>query len=375
MFDSIIDRCGTASYKWDHYGAGVLPLWVADMDLASPPCVIQALTRRAAHGVFGYSNITDSLQNAVLVHLSSRYGWEVDPDWLVWLPGVIPGLNLACRAYAHRGETVMTLVPAYPPFLSAPRNQARHLHTVPLEWDGERWQIPLRTMEAAITPDTRVILLCSPHNPLGRVWSADQLAAVVDLCWNHKLILVSDEIHCDLVLDAVPHVPSAASSPHGAACVVTLMSPSKTFNLPGLNFAFAVIPDELLRQRFVAAGQGWLGLPGCFAVVGAEAAYREGAEWLAELLGYLRGNRDYLQEYIATSLPGVTMGHVEATYLAWLDARATGVAEPAAACLKAGAALSDGAAFGASAGFLRLNFGCPRSLLAEGLRRIGRALK
>ena len=379
-FDAVVERRGTASYKWDRYGPDVLPFWVADMDLPSPPAVVAALQARAAHGVYGYTHVTDALVAALLAHLRDGYGWTVAPEALVFLPGVVPALNLACRAYAARGETVLTVVPAYPPFLEAPGLQGRELATVAARRVGDRWELPLAELEAAVTPATRVLLFCHPHNPLGRIWNAAEVAAVVDLCRRRGLVLVSDEIHCDLLLEPATHVPSAVAAPAGDELTVTLMAPSKTFNLPGLNFAFAVIPDEGLRRRFVEAGAGVLPFPGCFAIAAAEAAYRDGVAWLAELRAYLRGNADLVASFVAAELPGVTTTRVEATYLAWLDARGwlaahdAGGAEAAKACLRAGVALSDGAAFGAAPGFLRLNFGCPRATLEEGLRRLKRAL-
>jgi cystathionine beta-lyase len=372
-FDRPIDRTGTASFKWDTYPEGVLPLWVADMDFVSPPAVVAALRELAAHGVFGYALMPDSLIDAVSAHLLARYAWRIEPEWLVWLPSVVPGLNLACRAFAGPGEGVMTVTPVYPPFLEAPPDQGRRLVTVPAAFNGGRWQLPLDEMEAAVTPDTRVLLFCHPHNPLGRVWSRDEVAAVVAFCRRHDLVLCSDEIHCDLILDELAHVPAALASPGDAGRIVTLMSPSKTFNLPGLNFAFAIVPDEQLRRRFQRPGEGLLPFPGCFAITAAEAAYREGGDWLLELLAYLRGNRDLLESFVAESLPRVAMTHVEATYLAWLDVRELELADCGNACLEAGVALSPGAAFG-DPGFLRLNFACPRSTLQEALRRLQGAL-
>jgi cystathionine beta-lyase len=385
-FDTPVDRTGTASFKWDMYREGVLPLWVADMDFASPPAVVEALSARASHGVYGYSLVPDSLVEAVREHLRARYGWLIRPEWIVWLPSVVPGLNLAALALAAPGEALMTVTPVYPPFLGAPANQGRRLIAVPaLEADG-RWELPLAAMEAAVTADTRVLLFCHPHNPFGRVWRADDVAAVVDFCRRHELVLVSDEIHCDLILDPLEHMPAAlvdqraGGGPDGRSGprLVTLMSPSKTFNLPGLNFAFAVVEDADLRARFEAPAHGLLPFPGCFAIDAAEAAYRHGTEWLEQLLVYLRGNRDLVERTVAERLPNVSVTHVEATYLAWLDVRGLerrGLdgRRAARACLDAGLALSPGADFGAP-GFLRLNFACPRSTLQEALRRLQRAL-
>jgi len=373
FFDTHIERRGTASFKWDLYGEDELPLWVADMDFASPPQVVEALEERAAHGVFGYALTTCTLVEAIAAHFERQYGWRVEEDWIVWLPSVVPGLNLACEAFAGPGEAVMTVTPVYPPFLEAPANRDRRLITVPAELRDGRWELPLDGMEAAVTPDTRALLFCHPHNPLGRVWRREEVEAVLGFCRRHDLVLVSDEIHCDLILDDLAHVPAALASPGDAGRIVTLSSPSKTFNLPGLNFAFAIVADQELRRRFVRPGEGLLPFPGCFAVAAAEAAYSEGGAWHAGLLDYLRGNRDTLEAFVA-GLPRVRMAHVEATYLAWLDVRDLEFADPAGACRSAGVALSAGAAFGDPA-YLRLNFGCPRATLDEALRRLEPALR
>jgi len=405
-FDTPIDRTGTASFKWELYGPDALPLWIADMDFASPPAVVAALERRARHGVFGYSLVTDSMYEALIDYLERHYGWRVERDWFVWLPSVVPGVSLACRAFAGPGEAVMLVTPAYPPFLEELPPQGFRLVKVPSTRTGTvggekttggvisaagpptgagdrsgppgeaspSWSLPLDKMEAALTPDTRMFLLCQPHNPLGRVWRRDELAAIGDFCRRHDLVLCSDEIHCGLVLDDIPHVPAATVSDDAAARTVTLMSPSKTFNLPGLNFAFAVVADPDLRRRFLRPGDGLLPFPGCFAVTAAEAAYRSGGAWLGELLTYLRDNRYMLETFVADELPRVDMTHVEATYLAWLRVDRSGLDDPAAACRAAGVELSAGAAFGDPA-YLRLNFGCPRATLAEALRRLATVLR
>jgi cysteine-S-conjugate beta-lyase len=395
-FDTPIERRGSASFKWDLYPDDVLPLWVADMDFAAPPPVVSALEARVAHGVYGYCATPDSLIDAVTEHLAHRYGWRIEPKWLFWLPSVVPGLEMTCRAFAGEGEAVMTVTPVYPPFLEAPPHQGRRLVTVPALFDETApatgspppvgssagasvastgvppatcWRLPLADMAAACTSDTGALLFCHPHNPLGRVWRREEVEAVVSFCRERGLVLCSDEIHCDLLLDPLEHVPAALLSDEAAEITITLMAPSKTFNLPGLNFAFAVIPDEELRRRFAAAGEGLLPFPGCFAIAAAEAAYREGGSWLAELLEYLRGNAALVESFVHDELPRVRITHVEATYLAWLDVRAVGLLDPAAACVRAGVALSDGADFGAP-GFLRLNFACTRATLSEALSRL-----
>jgi cystathionine beta-lyase len=371
-FGQPVDRTGTSSLKWDAYPAGVLPMWVADMDFAAPPAVVAAVRARAAHGVFGYTATPDSLVTAIQDHLAQSYGWRIQSDWLVFLPGVVPALNLACRAYATQREAVMTVTPVYPPFIEAPRLQHRRLVTVPATLADGRWRLPLEALEATITPATKLLLFCHPHNPLGRVWEAEEVAAVVDLCRRGDLVLCSDEIHCDLLLDGQRHLPAVLAAQGAEDVTVTLMSPSKTFNLPGLNFAYAVIPDAALRRRFKAAAAGLLPMVNPLSAAAAEAAYREGGPWLADLLAFLRGNADRLEQFVADELPHVSTTHVEATYLAWLDACAKG-GDPAGACAAAGVALSDGTSFGAP-GFLRLNFGCSRSTLEQALARLRAAL-
>ena len=343
------------------------------MDFPSPPAVVEALRARAEHSVYGYSVVPASLTQAIVEYLDTRYAWRIDPEWLVWLPSLVTGITLSCMAEGEPGDEVITVTPAYPPFLTMPVRAGRRVLSVPAVCGDGRWRLPLQAMEQAVTPATRVLLFCHPHNPLGRMWEGDELAAVVDFCRRHGLTLCSDEIHCDLLLDPGVHVPAALLADQARDSIITLMSPSKTYNLPGLNFAFAVIPNPSLRSRFENAGKGLLPSPGCFAVAGAEAAYRGGEEWLRELLDYLRGNRDLVEQFVREALPRVSMLHVEATYLAWLDVGRLGLADPLRACLDAGVAPSAGSTFGDPA-YLRLNFGCPRPLLQEGLRRMARAL-
>jgi len=241
--------------------------------------------------------------------------------------------------------------------------------------DG-RWQLPLAAMEAAVTPATRVLVFCHPHNPFGRVWSRDELKQVVDFCRRHDLVLCSDEIHCDLILDDARHVPTVTVDEAAKERTITLMAPSKTFNLPGLQFAYAVIPDADLRRRFRDAGGGLFehDLPGVFGIAATEAAYRDGGPWRQALLEYLRGNRDMIERFVADELPGFGTTHVEATYLAWLDARCCLPREPYRLFLEAGVALSEGSHFGAP-GYVRLNFGCPRSVLQKALERMAAAVR
>ena len=373
-FDNPIDRTDTASVKWDRYkGDDIIPMWVADMDFQSPLPVIDALQRRTAHGVFGYTIATDRLIHVVLDRLKTRYEWDVDPDWLVWLPGVIPGLNLACRCVGEDGDEVVTTTPIYYPFLQAPENSRRQLVTAPMNYSAGCWSFDFERLQESISSRTRVLLLCNPFNPLGRVLSRQELVEVSRICSQRDLVICSDEIHCDLVLDADKvHIPIATLGPDVAERTITLISPSKTFNLPGLSCAIAVIPDAKLRNRFKREAQGMVPHVSTLGYVAAHAAYSECAEWHAELLDYLRGNRAYLEREIG-AMAGLQMAHVEATYLAWIDTRATGIDDPCSVFEALGVGLFDGDRFGGP-GFVRLNFGCRRSLLEQAVERIKSAL-
>ena len=366
-FDTIVDRRQSDSIKWSKYaGRDILPLWVADMDFAAPPAVLAALHRRIEHGVLGYGAPTPSLVESTLSYLESNYGWKVEPEWLVWLSGVVTGLNLACRVV---DGGVITATPVYPPFLSAPRLSGRELSSVPLKLVDGGWRMDLDAMQAALQPDTRLWLLCHPHNPVGRAWSDEELRAFAGFCQRNDLIVCSDEIHCDLILDAERrHVPLACLDEEIARRSITLMAPSKTFNIPGLACAFAVIPDAGLRRRFTGAARGIVPDVNVLGFVAAEAAFREGAEWHDALIEVLRRNRDRVETAVA-AMPGLRMTHVEATYLAWIDARGLAVDDPVAFFEGAGVGLSNGADFGLS-GWVRLNFGCPAATLDEALERM-----
>lgn len=373
-FDTIIDRSNTASEKWDRYeGRDIIPLWVADMDFRSPPAVMEALHERIDHGIFGYTRPPQGLGEAVCTMFAREYGWPIEKEWLVWLPGLVCGLNVACRAVGNPGDEVLSFTPVYPPFMSAPPLSGRSLVKIPLRLRADRWEWDPSRLEEAITPQTRLLLLCNPHNPVGRVWSREELISLAELAERHDLMICSDEIHAGLILDEDRHhIPIAALSPETARRTITLQAPSKTFNIPGLGCSFAVIADHELRRAFRRA-MGWI-VPhvNTLGYTAALAAYSHGEEWRRELIVYLRRNRDLVTEEVGR-MPGLEMAHVEATYLAWIDARPAGIGKPARFFEEAGVGLSDGADFDAP-GFVRLNFGCPRPLLVQALQRMGKAL-
>jgi cysteine-S-conjugate beta-lyase len=373
-FDQLVDRRQSSSHKWNRYqGRDILPLWVADMDFRSPAAVIKALHQRVQHGIFGYTDPPAELSETIIAILARRYGWQVHPDWLVWLPGLVTGLNVACRAVGVAGDEVLTTVPVYPPFLTAPGNSRRRLRTVPLLRRGASWYFDFQALEQVVTERTRLFLLCSPHNPTGRVFSRGELEKLADFCLRHRLVICSDEIHADLVLDQEKaHLPTASLDEEVARRTITLLAPSKSYNIPGLGFSYALIPDPRLRIAFRQAMAGIVPEVNLFGYTAALAAYRHGSDWLAALLDYLRGNRDLVTEAIAR-MPGLSVNRVEATYLAWIDTREAQIGEPAAFFEAAGVGLSDGAQFGGP-GFVRLNFGCPRSTLEQALARMHRGV-
>ncbi len=374
-FETVAPRNLEDSLKWSKYrDRDILPMWVADMDYRSPPAVIEALKDRIDQGVFGYGGPTGSQTEIVLETLQREFKWTVKPEWLVWLPGLVSGLSVTCRAVGKPGDGVLVNTPVYPPFLKIPGLMDRSLETFPLGGDNVNgWTMDRRRFTAGISSKTSLFLLCHPHNPVGRMWTEDELATMADECLSKRVIICSDEIHNQLVLDSNRrHRPLATLGPEVAARTITLLAPSKTFNVPGLGCSLAVIPDDSLRRRFEVAALGIVPHVNVLGLVAAEACWRNGGPWLLELIRYLRGNHDYLKSRVA-QWEGVTMAEVEATYLAWLDVRSLELKDPAAHFENHGVGLSDGREFGGS-GFVRLNFGCSRSLLIEGCNRLQEAI-
>jgi cystathionine beta-lyase len=375
-FDTVIPRSGTGCIKYDRK-PGLDPFWVADMDFASAPEILDALHRRVDHGIFGYAQPHQGLNEAVLDYLRARRNAEVPLEHIVHLGGLVPALSLAARAFCKPGEAVVTCTPVYPPFLGVHKDAAgADLIKVDHIRENGTWTFDWAGLEAAVTPRAKVFILSNPQNPLGRVFTYAEVERLARFCRDRGLVLVSDEIHCDLILDeaATPHV-SALNLPEDLrAHTVTLLSPSKTWNIAGLGYGYAVIPDDSLRRRFVASRGHTLAEINALSYYAAEAAYRHGEPWRQALVAYLRENRDTLVEFIRGQCPGLEVTISEATCLAWIDARSLGVASPADHFeQKAGLFLSDGAFFGWP-GHVRFNYGCPRSRMLEGLEKLKGAL-
>jgi cystathionine beta-lyase len=377
-FDTRINRHHTGSIKWDLFGEDVLPLWVADMDFESPEPLLRALHRRVDHGVFGYQFGAPALAEVLAQRMETRYGWTIQPQDVIFLPNLVSALNFSCLAYAGPGEGVLMQTPVYPPFLSAPLNAGRQVVTSDLlvreQGNVLRYEIDFVAFEAAITPQTRAFILCNPHNPVGRVWTRSELQRMADICLRHNLTIISDEIHCDLLLDSVQHIPIASLSPEVAAITITLMAPSKTFNVPTLGLGFAIAQNKDLRDRFEKVTNGFLPHPGAMGFTAATAAYTECQAWLDELLPYLKENRDTVMDFVTENFPSqVRLTCPEGTYLMWLDLRGLNLPQAPSKFLleTAKVGLNDGADFGeAGKGFVRLNLGAPRSQLIEALERM-----
>lgn len=372
-FDGVIDRRGTQSLKWDKYGdKDILPLWVADTDFQAAPAILEALHQRIDHGVFGYSRPSPRLIKLILERMHSLYGWQVEADWLLFMPGVVPGLNFACKAWCRPESSIISPTPVYYPFLNAPGYNERRISHLPMQLVADRWLPDFERLEQ-LAVDADLLLLCNPHNPGGTVFTRAELEQIADIAERHEVTVCSDEIHCDLLLDkGARHIPFASLSAAAAQRSAVLMAPSKTFNIAGLCCSFAIIPNPTLRHKLQQSMRGLMADNNLLGFIAAEAAYAEGEEWLAAQLEYLRDNRDLLMRELG-SLPGVKIAHIEATYLAWIDVSGLQLENPIASFEAGGVGLSPGAQFG-DGNFIRLNFGCSRELLTEAIRRMKRVI-
>ena len=373
-FDTPVERAGTWSARWEKYaGRDVIPLWVADTDFRAPPAVLEAMRARLEHGVMGYTAPPDELREAIAARMQRLHGWRIEPGWIVFLPGVVPGLHLAARHLLAAGDHALLPTPLYHHFKRA-LELAHRAHTeVPLVLQRGRWVFDEVRLAASVQPQSRLLYLCNPQNPGGTIFTRGELQPLAEFALRHDLWICSDEIHSEILLDTgKPHVPIASLASEISRRCVTLNSPNKAFNFPGAGCAWAIIEDERLRAAFAADHHATIHDPSVFGFIGALAAYREGDAWLAAQLAYLRQRRDQLEQAVGT-LRGLAMTHVEATYLAWIDCAGLEVADAHALFLQHGVALSPGAQFG-EARFVRLNFGTQRARLALALERIASAV-
>lgn len=373
-FDLYVERRHTDSDKWHKYeDKEIIPLWVADTDFKSPPAVIEALQKRVAHGVFGYGYPSPELAEVFIQRMKQLYQWDIKPEWLIFLPGLVCGINLAVRALTTPEQGTISPHPIYPAFMKSARLANRSQVSAPLKLQNKRWVLNLDATEQQLSGNEKLLLLCNPQNPGGTIYRREELLSQLDFAQRHNLIVCSDEIHCDLLLEqGLEHIPFGSLSEDAAQRSVTLMAPSKTFNIAGLGASIAIIPNATLRNRFIETRMGIVPSVDVLAYVAATAAYKDGGEWLEEQLDYLRGNRDLVMEKI-NAIPGLKLMPIEATYLAWIDASALPVNNPHTFFEQAGVGLSPGSDFG-NPHFVRLNFGCQRELLMTALERMEKAV-
>lgn len=375
--NTVFQRLNTGSKKWSQYPDDVLPMWVADMDFPVAAPIVQALKNRLEHPMLGYSVPQQALRETLVRHLAHRYGWQVEAEDLVFLPGVEPGVNMALHALVAPTAAVLVQTPNYSPLLQAPANWNLPRVDLPFQADAQGcYPTDIAALEQML-PENGAVLLSNPHNPLGKVFEQDELLAIGEACVRRDTLIISDEIHADLLFDGRRHIPIASLSPAIAARSVTLMSASKAWNIAGLKTAFAVVQNPELRKRFNSGRLGLVDSVNALGLEATEVAYREGSHWLEQVVAYLQGNRDYLADAIRTRFPGISMNRPQSTYLAWLDCSGLGLENPQAFFLQhARVALSDGLEFGDDCGqYVRLNFGCPRPMLEEGLARMERSLR
>jgi cysteine-S-conjugate beta-lyase len=384
-FDKVVDRTGTESLKWVYPRkvlgvADAIPLWVADMDFEAPPAVVEAVRRRAEHGIYGYPLVPPSFYAAAIGWLKRRHGWAVEKSWMAMTPGIVSALNYCVRAFTRPGDPVIIQTPVYHPFTYAIENNGRRVVRNPLRFDGRRFAMDLDDLRTKIDAPGRMLILCSPHNPVGRVWNRDELEALGRIAVERDLLVVADEIHHDLVYRGHRHHVLASLSPELAQQTITCIAPSKTFNTAGLATAAVVAANPDLHKKFEDEEErSGFDLGNVLGIVAFEAAYTHGEDWLEELLPYLEANVDFLGKFLLDRVPGVRLIRPEGTYLALLDCRGLGIASDELNrffLTKAQVYFSDGVQFGRELeGFVRLNFGCPRALLKAALERIERAVK
>ncbi|OGP12791.1 MAG: hypothetical protein A2052_07580 [Deltaproteobacteria bacterium GWA2_54_12] len=382
-FDRLTDRNGTHSVKWDHYDMkgivdGMIPMSIADMDFKAPGFITDALAQRVAHGIFGYTVMPGSYYEALEKWLEKRFGWVVQREWIRFSPGVIPALNFCVQAFTEPGDKVIIQPPVYHPFRAAISNNGRVVVNNPLMCDKGRYSMDLDGLKGLLDSRTKMIILASPHNPVGRVWAKDELKALVDICAENNILIVSDEIHADLVMPGFKHIPTASVSDDAARITITCTSPSKTFNVAELHVANIIIPDRALFERFdLALMKAGLNRPNIMGLCAAEAAYTNGEKWVEELVPYLHKNYLAMKEFFTKNLPVVKSGEMEGTYLGWLDFNGFGLPDSKVEEIlltKARVAMTPGRIFGPGGeGFYRMNLACPRAVVEEALRRIGEA--
>ena len=384
-FETVVNRKNTCSAKWDlvpeRFGdADVLPMWVADMDFPTAPPVIAALKEKAAAGIFGYPLRTEGYFNAIMGWTARRHGWDIEKEWITYSPGVVTALSLCILTFTRPGDSVIIQPPVYYPFFRVIENNGRRIRGNPLAFDGSTYAMDIDALFKMKPKRTRLMIISNPHNPVGRVWREEELEKVGRFCVENDIVLVSDEVHSDLIFPGFTHIPTASLSPEIARQTITCIAPSKTFNLAGLKTSAIIIPNEKYRAAYnTTLGNLAMGGDNTFGMVAMEAAYTHGEEWLEALLVHLEGNRQFLTDYIAENIPEISLIRPEGTYLLWLDCRRLDMTDAQLDAFfqeNVRLWLDDGPMFGTGgSGFQRINIACARKVLAEALDRLAGAVK
>jgi len=384
-FDQIIDRKNTKCYKWDYnkeiFGKEkLLSMWVADMDFQAPQEVLKVLQKRVDHGVFGYTGLTDSFYDSIINWMKERFDWEIKKDWIIATPGIVPSINFAIQTYTKKNDKILVQTPVYYPFFTSIKNNKRALIVSELKLIDDHYEMDFADLEKKLADDVKMMILCSPHNPVSRVWKLEELQRVSELCLKYNVLLISDEIHSDLIFSNNKHIPIPIISKQIADNSITMFAPSKTFNVAGLSLSYLIIPNKKIKVKFQKTLLN-LGLHGgnVFGIEALEASYRYGQKWLEELLIYVEDNYNFVQQYFQNNIPQIKPIKMEGTYLLWLDCRELGLSQKELVGFfinKVGLALNDGSKFGKGGeGFMRMNLGCPRELIIRALKQLESAVK
>lgn len=384
-FDEVINRKGTSCVKYDglkdaYQGKeNLIPLWVADMDFATPDFIIDALKKRCEHPIFGYTFDDDEYYASILTWLHYKYNWKAERERITYIPGIVKGIGLAVQCFTQPGDKVIIQPPVYHPFRLVPTRMGREVVYNPLKLEDGVYKMDFEQLESLIDKDCKMLILSNPHNPGGIVWEKEALVKLAQICSAHGILVISDEIHAEMTYPQFRHHPFATVSPEAAACSVTFMAPSKTFNIAGIVSSYAIVPDAQLREKFYSFLEaGELNAGTIFAFTATKAAYTYGAEWLQQMRSYVIENVNFVDEYLKKNIPQIKAYRPQASFLIWLDCRELGLSQPDLVHLfedKAGLALNDGTMFGKEGeGFMRLNVGCPRSILSKALESLKKAI-
>ena len=384
-FDEIIDRKGTSCVKYDglknaYQGKeNLIPLWVADMDFATPDFIVEALKKRCEHPVFGYTFDDDEYYESIQTWLDYKYHWKTEREWISYIPGIVKGIGLAVQCFTQPGDKVIIQPPVYHPFRLVPTRMGREVVYNPLKLEDGIYKMDFEQLESLIDKDCKMLILSNPHNPGGVVWEKEALVKLAQICSAHGILVISDEIHAEMTYPQFRHHPFATVSEEAAACSVTFMAPSKTFNIAGIVSSYALVPDSRIREKFYSfLDAGELNAGTIFAFTATKAAYTYGAEWLQQMRSYVIENVNFVDEYLKKNIPQIKVYRPQASFLVWLDCRELKLTQPELVQLfedKAGLALNDGTMFGKEGeGFMRLNIGCPRSILNQALESLKKAI-